>query len=341
MRKILIILLFVILALVLVYFLGPKPDYPEIQPNINALNIPIENLDNYIAEQEQKVTDLRPNNEARIIWNQNKKEKTPYSIVYLHGFSAGPMEADPVHFNIAKKYGANMYLARIAGHGRSSEESFIDLSPKQMIDDAKEAIAIGKILGEKVIVMSCSTGSTFSVFLEAHNPEWIDAMVMYSPNIALYDSNSKLAIMPWGLPILRKMFGGNHRSIKMEAGAKPYWTTKYRLEGLVALIQLVNETMTSEIFSKVETPYLATYYYRDEDNQDKIISVNAINEFHKITATPQNLKRNIPLANVNSHVIANKHQSKDWQSVQKVTEEFLEEVVKMKPVAGPILSPSN
>ena len=332
MRKILYILLFILLALVFVYIIGPKPNYPDIDPKINTLSIPIEKLDDYITQQEKKVKDLRPNNEARIVWYKDKIEKTPYSIVYLHGFSAGTMEADPVSFKIAEKYGANMFLARIKDHGRSSIESFVDLSPSDMIESAKEAIAIGHLIGEKVIVMSCSTGSTLSIFLDAHNPSLIDAMVMYSPNIELYDSKSQLAIKPWGLQILRQVFGSNYRSIEMEEGAKPFWTTKYRLEGIVALTSLLNETMTTDVFVKVKSPYLMAYYYEDDEKQDKVISTEAIKEFHKANSTPENLKKRVPLASVKSHVIANKHQSKDWQSVQKVTEQFLEEVLDMKAV---------
>jgi len=108
----------------------------------------------------------------------------------------------------------------------------------------------------------------------------------------------------------------------MEAEAAPFWTTKYRLEGLVNLIALVNHTMHPTTYQKIEQPYMLAYYFKDDENCDKIISVPAIQSFHEQTKTPDEMKWNVPMPNVNSHVIANKHQSKDWRSVYNVTEKY-------------------
>lgn len=331
MKRLFIFLLLAVIVLLIIYFLGPKPKCPPLESSLPNLKLKLNDVEQYIAQQEAQITDLRPNNQARIIWANDSITETAYSIVYLHGFSASPMESDPVVFDIAKKFGLNVYLARLADHGRSSIESFANTNPKDWVDSAREALAIGKIIGEKVLVMSCSTGSTLSTFLAAENPASTDAMIMYSPNFALHDANSQWLAKPWGLQLARKIFKGNYRSIKMEAEAKPFWTTKYRLEGLVNLIVLVNETMTPKIFQKINKPYLMAYYYKDENHCDQIISVPAIQSFHEQTQTPENEKWNIPLPNVNSHVIANKHQSKDWQSVYAVTEKFMVEVLKILP----------
>jgi len=330
-----LILLVLLTLLVLVYLLGPKAPLPKFNAEIPVLSLPLNQLDVHVAKQEALVSDIRTGNQASIIWaNDSTKEtpqKTPYSIVYLHGFSAGPLESDPVIFDIAKNFGFNLYLARLADHGRNSIESFKDLTGDKLVLSAKKALAIGKLLGDKVIVISCSTGSTLSSYLAAENPESTYAMVMYSPNFALHDYRTQLMAKPWGLQIARKIFGGNYRSIKMETSAQPFWTTKYRLEGLVNLIPLLNKTMTNETFTKITQPYLVAYYYEDEDNCDKIISVPRIREFHQLTSTSDHLKKEVPLASVKSHCISNKHQSKDWQSVYKATEDFFVEVLKLSP----------
>lgn len=333
------LIVIILTLLVLAYLLGPKAPLPKFNAEIPNLSIPLNQLDEHIAQQEALITDIRPNNQARVVWandtiNKTTKkipQKTPYSIVYLHGFSAGPMESDPVIFDIAKNFGFNLYLARLADHGRSSKESFKDLTGDKLILSAKKALAIGKLLGEKVIVISCSTGSTLSSYLAAENPISTHAMVMYSPNFALHDGRTKLMAMPWGLQIARQFLGGNYRSIKMEKGAQPFWTTTYRMEGLVNLMPLLNKTMTDEIFEKIKQPYLVAYYYEDDTNCDKIVSVPRIKEFHKLTATPDHLKKEAQLASVKSHCISNKHQSKDWLSVYKVTEDFFIEVLKLSP----------
>jgi len=326
-----LVVLILLALLMLVFLLGPKAPLPSFNADIPELSIPLNQLDEHVAKQEALINDIRPNNEARIIWANDSVKKTAYSIVYLHGFSAGPLESDPVIFDIAKNFGFNLYLPRLADHGRSSEESFKDLTGDKLILSAKKALAIGKLLGEKVIVISCSTGSTLSSYLAAENAESTYAMVMYSPNFALHDSKSQLMAMPWGLQLSRKIFGGNYRSIEMETGAKPYWTTKYRIEGLVNLIPLLNKTMTDGTFGKIKQPYLVAYYYEDDANCDKIVSVPRIRNFHQLTSTPNHLKKEVPLASVKSHCISNKHQSKDWQSVYKATEDFFVEVLKLSP----------
>lgn len=330
MRKILGFLFILLIILIVVYLFGPKVKFPPLETSIPNLDLSLNELDNYIFNQESKIKDLRAGNEARIVWANDIVAKTDYSIVYLHGFSASPMESDPVAFDIAKNFSCNMYLARLADHGRDNIESFLNIKPNDWMDSAREAIAIGKLLGEKVIVLSCSTGSTLSAYLAAENPSSTDAMIMYSPNFALHDGKSNLLTKPWGLQLARKIFKGNYRSIKMEAEAAPFWTTKYRLEGLVNLIALVNHTMHPTTYQKIEQPYMLAYYFKDDENCDKIISVPAIQSFHEQTKTPDEMKWNVPMPNVNSHVIANKHQSKDWRSVYDVTEKFMIEVLKMK-----------
>ncbi len=65
------------------------------------------------------------------------------------------------------------------GTGFKNKEAFLDVTPKDWIDAAKEALAIGHLLGDKVGLMSCSTGSTLSVYLAAENPEAVDGLIMY------------------------------------------------------------------------------------------------------------------------------------------------------------------
>ena len=170
------------------------------------------------------------------------------------------MEADPIHFEFAKRYGYNMYLPRLAGHGIDDIESFKDLKPNQLVESAKEALAIGQLIGEKVIVMSCSTGSTLSIYLAATQPENIESMIMYSPNIDLYDPKSQMLLGPWGLPLAKWMGGGDYRSFTLPKGGEQYWTTKYRIEGVLALRDLMNQTMTDENFGKVTQPFYLGYY---------------------------------------------------------------------------------
>ncbi len=130
-------------------------------------------------------------------------------------------------------------------------------------------------MGERVYLLSSSTGTTLSLFLAANDPE-IDGILGLSPNIDMYDQKSKMLNGPWGLQLARKIFGGKYRSWEGPEGVSDYWMTHYRLEGIQALRHLVSKTMTEETFASVKCPVFIGYWYKNEEVQDKTISVKAI-----------------------------------------------------------------
>ncbi|MDZ7648638.1 MAG: alpha/beta fold hydrolase [Cytophagales bacterium] len=54
-------------------------------------------------------------------------------------------------------------------------------------EGAKQALAIGKQLGNKVILVSTSTGGTLALILAAEYPDDVHALINMSPNIAIND----------------------------------------------------------------------------------------------------------------------------------------------------------
>lgn len=309
---------------------GPKPNFPSYTAEIPALRIPLEKLDGYLKEKEAEFPNIKPNNESRIVWADSIK-KTPYSVVYLHGFSASAMEGDPVHQEFAKRYGCNLYLPRLADHGLADEDAFLKLTPKKLIHSAKEAIAIGKLLGEKVILMSCSTGGTLSTYLTANNPDDVHAQLLYSPNMRIYASTAQMLTMPWGLN-LGKLTTGDYYSFTLEGEGANYWTTRYRVEGIVALQALIEETMTDEVFKKITSPLFVGYYYKNEEEQDKVVSVPAMKHFYEMVSTPEDKKQMVAFPNVGNHVVLSRIQSNDLESVRQATYQYAEEVLGLKPI---------
>lgn len=325
------LLLLILVLLIGGYYLGPCPTYPEIDAKIAPLDIPLVEIDDYLAKREAKVSNLKPDNEAQVIWADSIR-KTEWAVVYLHGFSASAMEGDPVHQRFAARYGANLFLARLAEHGINDRETFKTVTPKDWVDSAKEAIAIGKLIGEKVIVMSCSTGSTHSAFLAAENPDFVDAQLMYSPNFAIDASGTWLMTNPWGLELSRLLSGGDYRHLGLPESCYPYWTVEYRVEGIVAMQALLDATMQTQYFEKTTQPTFIGYYYKDEDNYDGVVSIPMMKEYMETIKTPTNEKEIMAFPNVDSHVIVSGLQSKDWQSVEQETNAFVERVLGMKPV---------
>ncbi len=330
-------IIFVIaLMLAITYAVGPKPEKPTLNTILPSLDIPLNKLDETIIRSESAFTTLKPGNEARVVWANATKTKTPYSIVYLPGFSGTHEEGSPIHNDFAKRYGCNMYLARLQSHGLNEKEPLLDLTAANYLESAKQALAIGKLLGDKVILMSCSTGSTLGIYLTGDNPE-VAANICYSPNIDVYDPKSDLLIGPWSLKLARLIFGGNYREYEASEDMKKYWTSRYRLEALIQMKLLVSSTMTEETFKKISQPVFIGYYYKNEEEQDKIVSIKRMKEMLEQVSTPEHLKREVAFDKVDAHVIASWVQSKDIESVRSETFKFAEEILQLKPITAEIV----
>ncbi len=155
----------VILVLLIGYLIGPRPPKPDFR--IPAIELPssLNELDRQINDNEAAVKGIKPDNQARIVWaDSSKKEKTKIAFLYLHGFSASQAEGDPVHRDIAKRFNANLYLARLAEHGiERGDSTMINLNASEYEASAEKALEIAEKLGEEVIVIGTSTGGTLTL----------------------------------------------------------------------------------------------------------------------------------------------------------------------------------
>jgi pimeloyl-ACP methyl ester carboxylesterase len=285
---------------------------------------------------DESLHHLKPDNEARIIWaNDSTKEITEYCIVYLHGFSASQKEGDPVHRNIAAEFGCNLYLSRLADHGIDTSEQLVNLTADKYWESAKKALAIGKKLGRKVILMGTSTGASLALQLAGDFPNDVASLILLSPNIAINDPFAWILNDPWGLQIARLVKHGKYMvSDDDRPQYRRYWNKPYRLEAAVALEEYLATAMTRENFKKVIQPVLLLYYYRDEIHQDSVVKVSAMLNMFEELGTPSNLKRKIALPKTGDHVIGSPIKSHDVESVQKEIENFFITVLYIPKVTS-------
>ncbi len=324
--KILKGLFVLIILLVIGYFLGPRVDTPNMDVTLPEVPTDLRTLEQMIQDREGANTLVKPDNESRIVWFDSIPKKTDYSIVYLHGWSASIKEGDPLHLEMAKRYGCNLYLPRLAGHGLNEKEAMLDLTADAVIDSAKEAIAIAKQLGDQVIVMATSTGGTLALHLIGNDSD-IAGLVLYSPNVAIFDEKASLLAGPWGLQLARLVKGGDYHEFEASALKKRYWTTKYRIEGLTHLQAMIDHTMNKETFEKMKRPAFMGYFYKNDSIQDHVVSVPAMLKMYEELGTPSDQKRKVAFPNVNDHVMASSITSEDLASVRSETIRFLEEIV--------------
>ena len=322
---------FPIILLLGIYFLGPSPDKPVYSKVMPAVPDDADALEKYISDQEIKHK-IKPTNEARIIWFDSSRRKTPYSVVYLHGFSASQAEGDPTHRRFAREFGCNLFLSRLSDHGIDTTEALLQFTPDRVWESAKEALAIGKELGNKVIVLSTSTGGTLALMLAAEYPQDVFALINLSPNIAINDGAAFILNDPWGLQIARMVMGGNYRVTDASEEHAKYWNKKYRLESLTQLEELVESSMTDKTFKGVTQPSLTLYYYKNEEEQDPQVKVSAMLTMNERLGTPADFKVAKAMPDAGAHVIGSSLTSKDLEGVYREIERFAIDKLKMTKV---------
>ena len=334
MKKLGRFLVIIVLFALIVYFLGPKPDSAILSKDLPSLSSSIAGIQQYVGENDRGI-EIKPDNESRIIWaNDSIKERTEYCLLYLHGFSASWYEGYPANVEFAKYFGFNAYFPRLASHGIATDNPLVDMTPDRLWESAKKALMVARGLGKKVIIMSTSTGGTLSLKLAADFPEYVDALILYSPNIRINNSAAFLLSKPWGLQLGRKINGGDFRVVDQDFGEKycKYWDCQYKIEALVYLQQLVDETMTKETFKNVSAPVFLGYYYKDENNQDEIVKVNAMLKMFEQLGTSKQGKIKIAFPEAGNHVIASELKSNSYQKVISETIKFGEDVLDLTPL---------
>ncbi len=316
-------LIFLPLAILIIYLIGPRPASSGYDPSIPVFNTSLPQLEEAIRNKEN-MHRIKKDNEARIIWaNDSIRQQTEFSIVYLHGFSASQAEGEPIHRNLAKKFGCNLYLSRLAEHGIDTTDQLINLNPDKYWSSAKEAFAIGRQIGKRVILIGTSTGGTLALMLAASQRD-IAGLILLSPNIEINDPNAWLLNTPWGLHIARSVTGSKYiYSSDTSALHKQYWNYPYRLEAAVQLQEMLETAMTEDTYRRVTQPLLMLYYYRDELHQDNVVKVSAmLNMFNQLGTAPH-LKKAIAIPTAGHHVIGSYIKSKDIQTVEEKMAEFL------------------
>jgi esterase/lipase len=307
--------------LFILYFSGPQVASPELYKILPAVPQDLVALSNWIDTKEAQVEDLKKGNEGRIEFFDSIPKKTEYSVIYFHGFSASSEEGAPFHTDVAKHFKANLYLPRLFGHGVGGENPLRDFTADTYLESAREALAVAKTLGEKVIVLGTSNGGTLSLLLGT-DPQ-IVSIGLFSPNIK--DPNASLITLPWGLNLASFVAGSDYHQMQNVVSPKEnFWTTRYHIQALTHVQKLLEVAMTPETFAKIKVPVFMGYYYKDEANQDDVVSVAAMLEMFEELGTSAAQKEKMAFPETGDHVMTSYLTSKDVESVTKETIRFFE-----------------
>ncbi len=258
-------------ALVLTGFLlGPRVQVDETVEPASVAGDPAD----WVARREASIPGIRPGDQAEVVWaDPLARGRTARAVVYLHGFSADRHELDPVPARVAEALGANLLYTRLAGHGRDGA-AMGEVTARAWFQDVADAVAVGRALGDEVILVGTSTGATLAVWAAAR-PELagdLAALVLISPNFRPADANAQLLLFPWAGAIARAALGPERCFEPLSPDQARHWTTCYPVQALLPMMGLVERVRTLD-HASVRVPTLVLY-----SPEDQVVDPRAIRE---------------------------------------------------------------
>lgn len=220
-------------------------------------------LEVMIAKREALHPDVVPGAEKTVVWSGERAQRTRYAIVYLHGYTATRQEVAPLCDLLAAELGANLFYTRLSGHGRDPA-ALGAVEGSEWLRDAEEALAIGRALGEQVIVVGTSTGATLALWLaQQRDAGSIAAMLLISPNFGPRNRQGELLAGPWGGTLLRLLVGETYEWQPANTAQARYWTWRYPAQALLPMMALVRLVRDSALES-IRIPTLMLYSPEDQ-----------------------------------------------------------------------------
>lgn len=253
----------VVALVVLLVLFGPRP---RVMLDWLSDDIPsdLKRLQEWLFDRESGEGNITEGAEKHIeFYDPVQPAKTPFVVLYLHGFSATRQEISPVPERVARALGANYYGARLTGHGQDGE-SLGRSTARQWLKDTAEAWQVACELGEQVIVISCSTGGTLTTWL-AQQPSTHDrlaALVLVSPNFQPRHWAAHLFNWPWSRQWMKYLAGEQYGWEPAGELTQRYWTNRYPIRVLHELQALVVAVRNSAV-ERIEAPSL--FIYRADD----------------------------------------------------------------------------
>ncbi len=256
--------------------------------------------DAYLAASEAGIAKLRSGLAKQIVWHDAAtKARTPYCLIYLHGFSASSGEIRPVPDLVARHLKANLYFARLNGHGADGE-AMGQATIEDWIADVAEAIAIGERIGERVIIMATSTGAALATWAltQPALAGNVAAAILLSANYALQARGAFLLFSPFARQLVRLIVGRTRSFEPVNAEHARLWTHSYSSKALLpmaAAIRLANQ-------ANVETTTVPVLFIHSP--HDKVIDPTRIRKVAERWGAPHRLVAMDGRGDPSAHVLA-------------------------------------
>lgn len=284
----------------------------------------------WLQASEARFPDIRPGAEKHVAWaDPANPAPTPLSIVYLHGYSACRLELSPVFENVGQRVGANVFFTRLTGHGRTGA-AMAEATVQSWVDDGLEALALGHLLGDRVVLVGTSTGGTLAAWLAARQAD-LDALILISPNFGVRAAGSSLLLWPGRTWLVHRIVGPERSWTPANPAHAAAWTWRYPSEALFPMAELVALADRTS-FAPIRVPVLAVY-----SPEDQVIRAEQVPVRVGHMSSP--LKRLVEMPeseDESDHVLAGDILSPGTNGTMvQVVERFLADAFGEAPSAGP------
>lgn len=261
-----LLLAFVIVAAILLATIYRRPPDLALERGKGLpRDVSLASLETFLQATESRAGRIREGLAKQIVWaDPAGPSKTAISLVYVHGFSASPAEIRPLPDKVAEALGANLFFTRLAGHGLEDPGALGHATLGDWIADLEEAIAIGRLLGDRVVVMATSTGASLTTWALGRPglADGIAAAVLVSPNYGVQASGSFLLTGPFAAEIAHMVIGARRGFEPVNALNAHNWTTDYPVEALIPMAQAVRLASFTPV-EQIKTSALFVYSPRD------------------------------------------------------------------------------
>lgn len=263
MNMLLIVVLGLVGAAVVLFLLGPRERVaPFTAFNDGGI---AGDVDAAIAASEARFNDIRDGLHKQIIWRDPEaKTRTALSIVYVHGFSASSSETRPLPDLVAQALDANIFYTRLSGHGRTGD-AMAEATANDWLNDTAEAFAVGKRIGEKVLVIATSTGATAAAFgaIEPSMRSDLAGMAFISPNFGVRSAGGEYLTIPWSRRLVPLALGKQRDFSSDNPAYNHGWTTSYPMVSLIPMMALVKHVRALP-FEQADVPLMVLHAPDDQ-----------------------------------------------------------------------------
>lgn len=242
----------------------------------------------------------------------------PLALLYLHGFTASPGEAGELPERMADALAANLYVHRWPGHGQAAPDAMQGLTLAALQASALDALSQAKNMGDRVVIVGSSLGGTLGLWLAAHKPADVAAVVAWSPGVQAANPDLLDQVCAAQEPLTDPR--------PRPPASLAYWSETIHPDGYRALRSMFETFAADPPWPRVRCPVFLGYYRSPNGDEDQTASVPAmLAMFDALGITPAG-KRAVAFAS-GAHVIGSPYKTPLAETVAQVSTDFLREQI--------------